>query len=86
MALQIILIGDQTTHGGSVITASDSHTVGGRGIARLGDLVSCPEHGVNKIVEAHPTFSVGDKRVALHGHRTECGCTLIGSVTANVGD
>ncbi|MEA3119172.1 MAG: hypothetical protein QOI13_2442, partial [Paraburkholderia sp.] len=39
-----------------------------------------------KLIEAHPTFTIGEKRVALHGHRTECGCTLIGSRTATIGD
>ncbi|WP_071769746.1 PAAR domain-containing protein [Burkholderia ubonensis] len=93
MALQIIVVGDSTSHGGRVITGSDSHTVGGKRIARLHDLVDCPEkypdgrpHGVNKIIEAHPTFTIGGERVALHGHHAECGCTLIGSTTAQIGD
>ncbi|WP_414445589.1 PAAR domain-containing protein [Burkholderia sp. 22PA0106] len=93
MALQIIVVGDDTSHGGKVISGSETHTHGGKPIARLNDLVDCPEkypdgkpHGVNKIVEAHPTFTIGGQRVALHGHRTECGCTLIGSIPATVGD
>ncbi|MFM0523333.1 PAAR domain-containing protein, partial [Caballeronia jiangsuensis] len=64
----------------------------GRSVARLNDLVDCPQkypdgrpHGVNKIIEAHPTFAIGGRRVALHGHHTECGCTLIGSTSASVG-
>ena len=92
MALQIIVVGDATSHGGRVITGSEIHTIEGKPIARLNDLVDCPEkypdgrpHGVNKIIEAHSTFTIGDEHVALHGHRTECGCTLIGSTTANVG-
>jgi uncharacterized Zn-binding protein involved in type VI secretion len=93
MALQIILLGDLTSHGGRVITGSKIHTIGGKRIARLHDLVDCPEtypdgrpHGVNKIVEAHPTFTIDGERVALHGHHTECGCTLSGSTTASIGD
>jgi uncharacterized Zn-binding protein involved in type VI secretion len=93
MALQIIVVGDLTSHGGRVITGSETHTIGDKPIARLFDLVDCPQkypdgrpHGINKIIEAHPTFMIGDKRVALHGHRTECGCTLIGSTTASIGD
>jgi uncharacterized Zn-binding protein involved in type VI secretion len=93
MALPIIIVGDTTSHGGHVITGSDVHTIGGKAIARLHDLVDCPEkypdgrpHGVNKIVEASPTVTIDGKHVALHGHRTECGCTLIGSTTAQVGD
>ncbi|MGN6648925.1 PAAR domain-containing protein [Trinickia sp.] len=36
-------------------------------------------------MEAHATFNIGNRRVAVHGHRTECGCTLNGSVTADAG-
>ncbi|NIE57341.1 MULTISPECIES: PAAR domain-containing protein [unclassified Burkholderia] len=93
MALQIIVVGDTTSHGGRVITGSDTHTINGKAIARLHDLVDCPEkypdgrpHGVNKIVDAHPTLTIGGERVALHGHRTECGCALLGSTTICVGD
>ena len=89
----MIVVGDTTSHGGKVITGSETHTVGDRKIARLHDLVDCPEkypdgrpHGVNRIIEAHTTFTIGGVRVALHGHHTECGCTLVGSTTANVGD
>ncbi len=40
--LQIIRKGDKTTHGGSVLTASDTMKFGGIGVARKGDKVSCP--------------------------------------------
>jgi uncharacterized Zn-binding protein involved in type VI secretion len=40
---------------------------------------------VNKIIEAHPTLTVGGIRVALHGHHTECGCSLISSTVARIG-
>lgn len=93
MALKIIGVGDGTSHGGKVVTGSGTHTISGRPIARINDLVDCPErypdgrpHGVNKIMEASSTFTIGGERVALHGHRTECGCTLVGSSTASVGD
>ncbi|WP_092005820.1 PAAR domain-containing protein [Paraburkholderia lycopersici] len=91
--LQIIVVEDSTSHGGKVITGSELHTIDGRKTARLHDLVDCLEkypdvrpHGVNKIIEAHPTFTIGGKQVALHGHHSECGCTLIASVPASVGD
>ncbi|MDR5749106.1 PAAR domain-containing protein [Caballeronia sp. LZ029] len=92
MSLLIILVGDSTDHGGKVVTGSSTHKIGGRSVARLDDLVDCPQrypdgrpHGVNKIIEAHPTFAIGGRRVALHGHHTECGCTLIGSTSASIG-
>lgn len=92
MPLKIIVVGDSTDHGGKVISGSPTHDIGGKAIARLGDSVSCPQlypggkpHGVNKIVTAHKTLTAGGKQVAVHGCKTECGCTLVGRVNASVG-
>ena len=88
MALTIIRLGDPTSHGGKVISASATHTIGGLGIARVGDSVACPiaGHGVNPIVEGAPTFLIDGRMVALQGHRSACGCVLISSlVTATHG-
>lgn len=82
MSLPIVRLGDQTSHGGAVISASVTHTIAGIGIARVGDQVSCPQtgHGVNAIVEGAATYTIGGRQVALHGHRCACGCTLIASL------
>ena len=82
MSRAIVRLGDKTTHGGVVITASPVHTLRGIGIARIGDKVSCPlpGHGTNEIVEGCPNFSIGGRGVALHGHKTACGCSLIASL------
>ena len=82
MALSIIRLGDPTSHGGKVISASATHTIGGLGIARVGDSVACPVagHGVNPIVEGAPTFLIDGRMVALQGHRSACGCMLISSL------
>jgi uncharacterized Zn-binding protein involved in type VI secretion len=88
MALPLVRLGDLTSHGGKVITASTTHLAGGIGIARVGDKITCPlpGHGVNMIVEAAPTYLIGGRMVALHGHHCACGCTLISSlVTATHG-
>ena len=92
MALKIIVVGDKTDHGGKVISGSPLHKIGGIPIARLGDEVDCPQHypggkphGVNKIVTAHATMTVGGIPVAVENCVTECGCKLIGSKTASVG-
>lgn len=88
MALPIIRLGDPTSHGGKVITASPTHTIAGIGIARVGDSILCPipGHGVNPIVEGVPTYLIGGRMVALQGHRTVCGCTLVSTlVTATHG-
>ncbi|WP_312519432.1 PAAR domain-containing protein [Massilia sp.] len=92
MPLKIITVGDKTDHGGTVISGSASHDVGGRAIARLGDRVSCPQvypggkpHGINKIVTASKSFTVNGLPAAVEGCTTECGCKLIGSQSASVG-
>ncbi|WP_137173453.1 PAAR domain-containing protein [Massilia sp. HP4] len=88
MPLPIVRMGDPTSHGGKVISASTTHRINGIGIARVGDLVSCPVagHGVNPIVEGAITYLIGGRMVALHGHRSACGCALIASlITAKYG-
>lgn len=82
MALAIVRLGDKTTHGGAVISASPIHTVRGIGIARMGDMVACPMagHGTNPIIEGSMVFSIEGRRVALHGHHSACGCALIASL------
>ena len=87
----IITVGDGTSHYGRVITGSPQYTIMGRAIARLNDLVDCPErhddgrkHGVNKIVTASG-YLLGGIPAACDGDVTECGCTLVGSVGASFG-
>ena len=69
-----------------VTTGSKTDTVHGRSIARKGDLVDCPEkypdgrlHGVNRIIEGDDATLLNGRPMALAGHLTECGCSLIGS-------
>lgn len=81
MARPVILKGDMTSHGGCVITASDVSLCDGRGIARVGDQVTCPVkgHGVNQIVTGDVTASIDGHPVARDGDSTACGAILIAS-------
>ncbi|MEJ8824244.1 PAAR domain-containing protein [Variovorax humicola] len=92
MVRGIILVGDRTSHDGVVITGSEIDVIDGRPIARLGDLVDCPvrypggvPHGINRIIEADVTTMLNGRPIALEGHRTECGCTLIASGHGSIG-
>lgn len=82
MALSVVRLGDHTSHGGRVVSASPTHTIRGIGIACVGDMVYCPlpGHGSNPIIEGSFFFLIAGRKVALHGHRTACGCTLIASL------
>lgn len=82
--LPFIRKGDKTTHGGTVISGSSTMEVGGIGVARKGDQVSCPQqgHGPTTIVEGNPEYLDHGVPVAFHGHKCACGCTLISSFSA----
>lgn len=54
----------------------------GKPVARLGDKVTCPipGHGACTIVESDPQWSIGGIPVALEGHKTSCGASLISTL------
>jgi len=74
-----ILLGDKTTHGGVVISASSTMIVNGRVVALIGDKVSCPVpgHGTNKIIEGSLEWISDGKALVVNGCRCECGCQVI---------
>jgi len=89
MSEEIITVGDTTTHGGVVISGSPACKIRDRAIARLGDLVNCPQHypdgrphGINPIVQVRGRYKVGGIPGACAGDLTACGCALIGSKPA----
>ncbi|WP_409248845.1 PAAR domain-containing protein, partial [Enterobacter hormaechei] len=51
MSRYVVVLGDATSHGGKVTSASSSFDIAGKNAALLNDTVSCPEHGMNKIIE-----------------------------------
>ena len=75
----LVLAGDTTTHGGVVMGGSQNDLVNRRPMARQGDEVRCPAHGVVRIVEGDSSTMLDGRPVALEGHRTECGAVLIGN-------
>lgn len=79
MAAPLIVIGDKTSHGGTVIEASGFTSTGETAIARVCDKVSCPKkgHGVCPIVTGDPTLIIDGKPAARAGDTTACGAVLI---------
>ncbi|MFM0741682.1 PAAR domain-containing protein [Paraburkholderia xenovorans] len=81
--MNLIRLGDDTDHGGKVITASQTMQFDGRFVARKGDEVSCPKHEdvrPNVITEGDESITDGGLPVARDGHQATCGCRLISSV------
>lgn len=81
MSQGFVLLGDKTTHGGEVISASSTMIVHGKPVALVGDEVRCPlpGHGVNRIVEGCPDWAEDDRAMVVNGCRCECGCQVISS-------
>lgn len=78
MSIKVTRIGDVGTHGAVVITGRDNHYVNGRQIARLGDIVNCPIHGINRIISttASAVYTNGGQNSHI-GSLCECGAVII---------
>ena len=80
MGKLVAVVGDRTTKGGYIITGSGPATCGGRSIALVGDLVTCPKcRSKGQIVEGAPNFTFHGKPAAYNGCRVACKCTPAGS-------
>jgi uncharacterized Zn-binding protein involved in type VI secretion len=81
MSRPFIVLGDTTDHGGTVVGASVMSDTHGKGIARVGDQVTCPRpgHGTTVIVTGDPTMIIDGQPAARHGDKCACGATLISS-------
>jgi uncharacterized Zn-binding protein involved in type VI secretion len=75
----VIYVGDETSHGGKVLTGSSRISLNGRAAARQTDKVSCPRCGDNAIAEGDSKMLDGDLPLAFHGHKTLCGAILLSS-------
>lgn len=82
MTKHLILKGDKTSHGGEVIGCSPISKVGGIGIARVGDAVTCPIHGKTVIRTGDGALLLQGQSAARHGDATACGASLIASQTS----
>lgn len=90
--LGIITVGDKNSSGGTVITGTNKHRIYGLDAACLHDLVDCPgkypdgrPHGINKIMTSASRYIIHGLPAAVHGDRSECGCTLISKFYTGAG-
>jgi uncharacterized Zn-binding protein involved in type VI secretion len=77
----VIRLGDKTSHGGEVISASDTLKALGKQVALDGDMTMCPKcKGKFSIKVAHSERKHDGSAVAYHNDLTACGATLISSI------
>jgi uncharacterized Zn-binding protein involved in type VI secretion len=81
MSNPYIVIGDKTSHGGTVISADFTYCINGKATARVGDQVVCPRcKGVFPITEGDPgSVDAAGKSYARRGDKTACGASLLPS-------
>jgi uncharacterized Zn-binding protein involved in type VI secretion len=76
-----VIVGDETDHGGVVITGSPTHSWHGIPIARKGDRVFCPKCKPHIFEICEGLGNATDTDLALpmatEGHKTTCGAVLI---------
>jgi uncharacterized Zn-binding protein involved in type VI secretion len=74
----LAILGDDTTTGGKVISASNSGFSQGQSIACLGDYASCPKctKGYGSIIEGTYDCIVDGKPAAYDGCIVACGCPI----------
>lgn len=79
----VIRLGDETSHGGKVISSSASHfKIDGVAVACVGDQCSCPIPGHNgcTIVGGSTRHRINGVAVAFGNDVTSCGATLKSSL------
>ena len=77
----VIRLGDATSHGGQVISASDTLIVLGKQVAVDGDMTLCPRcKGKFPITVFESDREHHGKRVAHDGDVAACGAKLISSI------
>lgn len=79
MVRPFIVVGDKTTHGGTVISGDVTSDIDGKCLARVGDMVVCLKcKGVFAITSGAPDIVDGQGRsYARHMDTTACGARLI---------
>jgi uncharacterized Zn-binding protein involved in type VI secretion len=77
MSQGLIVLGDKTDHGGTVISAASTTNSASKGWARMGDMVSCPRcKGIFPISQGDNGLKDDGKPVAYHGCKVACGAIL----------
>lgn len=75
----LIVMGDKTTHGGTVISADLTFDINGKYVARVGDMTVCPKCKGTFPITSGPDdlLDGGGNGYARHLDSTACGAKLI---------
>lgn len=89
MSRPLIVLGDKTSHGGTVISADLTFDIHGKYVARVGDMTVCPKCKGTFPITSGPSDLVDSdgNGYARHMDSTACGAKLIsGQITTTWSD
>lgn len=69
-------VGDTHSHGGTLLTGSNSVYADGNKVCRIGDTATCSEHGSVTIVTGSNKVFVDGIGIARIGDSLSCGATI----------
>ena len=78
-------LGDTSDHGGTIISASSNVNANGKGVARQGDMHTCPikDHGTTPLTAITTKTKNGQLLITV-GAKAGCGATIVsGSPNVN---
>ncbi|MBO4149233.1 PAAR domain-containing protein [Enterobacter ludwigii] len=86
MNQRFILVGDTTTHGGTIVQGIYTHTVDRAAMVVTGHKFNCPQCGKEATLIGSSHVTVNGQRRVLHGDKTTCGATVIGQYKSSVSE
>lgn len=84
MNQRFILVGDTTTHGGTIVQGIYTHTVDRAPMVATGHKFNCPECGKEATLIGSSHVMVNGLRRVLHGDKTTCGATILSQYKTGV--
>jgi uncharacterized Zn-binding protein involved in type VI secretion len=69
-------LGDTSSHGGAIVTASTNVRANGQGVARQGDILQCPSHGPKALTAITTKTRVNGRLVITVGAHAACGAVI----------
>lgn len=77
MVESVARLGDESSHGGTIISGASNTLINGKPATRKGDLHSCPIHGINSITTGSDSVFIEGSPAARVGDSCGCGAVII---------
>lgn len=81
----IARLGDGISHGGNITSASSDIIIDGLGAARIGDQISCSQHGPGVITGGASDIRSDGQGLARIGDQCSCGAVITGGASDSIG-